>query len=203
MQSQMIVDPVSYELPELPYALDALEPHLSRETLRYHWGKHHRGYVDRLNQLVRGTELEGRPLEELIKHEKGALFNSAAQAWNHAFYWNCLAPRGRRKPRGRLAAAIDARFGSLDAFRAQFGRTANSKFGSGWIWLAHNAEGDLLVAATDGADNPLVQGHTPLLACDVWEHAYYIDYRNERARYVEAFWQLVDWAFVERNFAGG
>ena len=202
MQRQMIVDPVAYELPELPYALDALEPYLSRETLQYHWGKHHRAYVERLGQIVRGSEFDGLPLQELVKHAKGALFNNAAQAWNHAFYWHCLTPRGRRRPRGRLAAAIDARFGSFDAFKAHFARSANGKFGSGWVWLARTSEGDLLVEATDDADNPLVQGHAPLLACDVWEHAYYIDYRNERSRYVEAFWQIVDWEFVGRAFAG-
>ncbi len=203
MQSEAIADPARYALPQLPYALDALEPHLSRETLEYHWGKHHRAYVERLNDLVRGSEFEGRPLEEIIKHARGAMFNNAAQAWNHAFYWRCLAPRGRRRPRGRLAAAIDARFGSFDAFRSWFARTANAKFGSGWVWLARTAEGNLLVEATDDADNPMVQGHTPLLACDVWEHAYYIDYRNERSRYVEAFWELANWEFVERSYAGG
>jgi Fe-Mn family superoxide dismutase len=200
MQSNVTARSI-YDLPALPYALDALAPHLSRETLEHHWGKHHRGYVNRLNDLVRDSGHEGQPLEELIKHSKGAILNNAAQAWNHAFYWKCLAPRSPERPRGRLAAAIDHRFGSLEAFKALFTRTANGKFGSDWVWLARNAEGTLLVEATDNAGNPLAQGHTPLLACDVWEHAYYIDYRNDRAAYIDAFWHVVDWDFVERGFA--
>ncbi|HTO48312.1 MAG TPA: superoxide dismutase [Burkholderiales bacterium] len=201
MQWNQTADPVAFDLPELPYALDALEPYLSQETLEYHWGKHHRGYVSRLNDLVQGSELEGLPLEEVIKRSKGATFNNAAQAWNHAFYWKCLAPSARNRPHGRSAAAIDERFGSFDAMRSLFTRTAVGKFGSGWVWLARNAEGALLVEATDDAGTPLVQGHTPLLVCDVWEHAYYIDYRNDRTGYVDAFWRIVDWECVERNFA--
>jgi Fe-Mn family superoxide dismutase len=195
-------DPPYYRLPGLPYAVDALEPHLSRDTLAGHWGKHHRGDIDRLNDLVRHSELEGLPLEELIRHAKGAVLNHAAEAWNHAFYWNCLTPNARRRPDGPLDAAIDARFGSFERFRGVFTRSATGKFGAGWVWLSRTAQGKLVVEATDNADNPIAQGHTPLLGCDVWEHAYYIDYRNERARYLEAFWALVDWDFVARRFAG-
>jgi Fe-Mn family superoxide dismutase len=200
MQAHPTVDTAAFELPKLDYALDALEPHLSAETLEYHWGKHHRGYVKRLNDLVRGSELAGLPLEELIKHSKGATFNNAAQASNHAFYWKCLTPRGQHRPHGRIAAAIDARFGSFEAMKSLFTRTASGKFGSGWIWLARRPEGTLVVEATDDADTPLALGHTPLLTCDVWEHAYYIDYRNDRAAYLDAFWQIVNWEFVERTF---
>lgn len=201
MQPNATADPLTYQLPDLPYALDALEPYLSRETLWYHWGHHHRGYVNRLNDLVRGTDCEGEPLDALIRHATGAIFNNAAQVWNHTFYWRCLAPQGRHRPHGRLADALAERFGSFEVFKERFARTAHGKFGSGWVWLARNGEATLVVEATDDADNPLSEGHTPLLTCDVWEHAYYIDYRNDRASYVDAFWHIVDWDVVERNLA--
>jgi Fe-Mn family superoxide dismutase len=201
MQANVIAQPVAYELPDLPYSLGALEPYVSGETLEYHWGKHHRGYVNRLNDLVRGTDLAGQPLDELVKQAKGATFNNAAQAWNHAFYWKCLTPHGPSRPSSRVAAAIEKRFGSFESFKGLFARTATGKFGSGWIWLVRNAEGTLFVEATDDAGNPLADGRTPLLTCDVWEHAYYLDYRNDRAAYVDAFWRIADWDFVERNFS--
>jgi superoxide dismutase, Fe-Mn family len=188
-----------YELPDLPYPLDALQPYVSRETLEFHWGKHHRGYVDKLNELIRGTELEGLSLDEVVTRSEGALFNNAAQSWNHEFYWHCMKPRGGGKPGGELALAIDRKFGSFAAFEKEFKKDAIAKFGSGWTWLVRKRDGALVVENTDDADNPMVRGDTPLLTCDVWEHAYYIDYRNERAKYVDAFWNLVNWDFVAKN----
>ena len=191
-----------HELPPLPYAMDALAPHISRETLEYHYGKHHRAYVDKLNELVQGTEFETVSLADLIKRATGPLFNNAAQAWNHGFYWSCLSPRGGGAPTGELARAIDAGFGSFDAFASRFKSSALSKFGSGWTWLTRCTDGTLAIRNSDNADNPLRANETPLLTCDVWEHAYYIDYRNQRAKYVDAFWHLVNWDFVARNLTG-
>ena len=191
-----------HELPPLPYAIDALAPHISRETLEHHYGKHHRAYVDKLNELVQGTEFETMSLADLIKRATGPLFNNAAQAWNHDFYWSCLSPRGGGAPTGELARAIDAGFGSFDAFASRFKSSALSKFGSGWTWLTRCADGTLAIRNSDNADNPLRANETPLLTCDVWEHAYYIDYRNQRAKYLDAFWHLVNWDFVARNLTG-
>jgi Fe-Mn family superoxide dismutase len=189
-----------HELPPLPYAIDALEPHISRETLEYHHGKHHKTYVDNLNKLIPGTEFENLSLEDIVRKSSGGVFNNAAQIWNHTFYWNCLAPNAGGKPTGALAAAIDKAFGSFDAFKEKFSQTAIGTFGSGWGWLVKNASGGLEVVSTSNAGCPLTAGQTPLLTCDVWEHAYYIDYRNLRAKYVETFWNLVNWDFVARNF---
>ncbi|HMN13372.1 MAG: superoxide dismutase [Fe] [Gammaproteobacteria bacterium] len=189
-----------HELPALPYSSDALVPHISRETLEYHYGKHHRAYVNKLNQLVQGTEFEAMALPELIRKSTGLIFNNAAQVWNHSFYWNCLDPKGHRKPAGALARAIDASFGSFDEFSALFKGSAAAKFGSGWTWLIKRSDGTLAISNSDDADNPLRSNQVPLLTCDVWEHAYYIDYRNERPKYVEAYWHLVNWDFVARNF---
>ncbi|MDD3650231.1 superoxide dismutase [Immundisolibacter sp.] len=189
-----------HELPPLPYAIDALEPHISRETLEYHHGKHHKTYVDNLNKLIPGTEFENLSLEDIVRKSSGGVFNNAAQIWNHTFYWNCLAPNAGGKPTGALAAAIDQAFGSFDAFKEKFSQTAIGTFGSGWGWLVKNASGGLEVVSTSNAGCPLTAGQTPLLTCDVWEHAYYIDYRNLRAKYVENFWNLVNWDFVARNF---
>jgi Fe-Mn family superoxide dismutase len=189
-----------HELPPLPYAIDALEPHISRETLEYHHGKHHKTYVDNLNKLIPGTEFENLSLEDIVRKSSGGVFNNAAQIWNHTFYWNCLAPNAGGKPSGALAAAIDQAFGSFDAFKEKFSQTAIGTFGSGWGWLVKNASGGLEVVSTSNAGCPLTAGQTPLLTCDVWEHAYYIDYRNLRAKYVETFWNLVNWDFVARNF---
>ena len=190
------------ELPPLPYERSALEPHISAETVDFHHGKHQRGYVDRLNELVAGTDLAEAPLEEIVRTAQGAVFNNAAQAWNHAFYWQCLRPAaggGGGVPSGALAEAIDKAFGGVEALRGQFDALALKVFGSGWVWLVQRADGGLALAATSNAATPLTGSDVPLLACDVWEHAYYIDYRNARGKYLEAFWNLVDWDFVAAN----
>ena len=191
---------MTHELPPLPYAIDALAPHISKETLEYHHGKHHKTYVDNLNKLIPGTEFENLSLDDIVRKSSGGMFNNAAQIWNHTFYWNCLAPNAGGKPTGALAAAIDKAFGSFDAFKEKFSQTAIGTFGSGWGWLVKNASGSVEVVSTSNAGCPLTAGQTPLLTCDVWEHAYYIDYRNARAKYVETFWNLVNWDFVARNF---
>ena len=190
-----------FELPALPYAQDALQPHISAETLDYHHGKHHNTYVVNLNNLIAGTEYEGKSLEDIIKTTSGRLFNNASQVWNHTFYWNCLSPNGGGAPTGELAEAINKAFGSFDAFKEEFSKVSIGTFGSGWGWLVKKADGSLALASTIGAGNPITSGDTPLLTCDVWEHAYYIDYRNARPKYVEAFWNLVNWDFVAKNFA--
>ena len=193
---------MSYQLPELPYAKNALEPHISAETLEFHHGKHHNTYVTNLNNLVPGTEFEGKSLEEIIKSAPaGGIFNNAAQVWNHTFYWNCLAPNAGGAPTGALADAINAAFGSFDAFKEKFATSCATNFGSGWTWLVKNADGGVEIANTSNAGCPLTDGKTPLLTCDVWEHAYYIDYRNARPKYVESFWNLVNWDFAAANFA--
>jgi len=187
---------MTHELPKLPYEMDALAPHISKETLEYHYGKHHKTYVDKLNGLLPGTEFENASLEELITTANGAIFNNAAQIWNHTFYWHCLSPQGGGEPTGQLADAINTTFGSFAEFKTQFSAIAANTFGSGWAWLIKNKEGKLAIVSTSNADNPLTQGFTPLLTCDVWEHAYYIDYRNARPQYIEHFWALVNWDFV-------
>ncbi len=192
---------MAYELPPLPFADDALEPTISAETISYHYGKHHQTYVTNLNNLVPGTEFEGLPLEDIIMKASGGIFNNAAQVWNHTFYWNCLTPNASGVVSGDLAAAIDATFGSFDEFKAKFSTSAATNFGSGWTWLVKNADGSIEIVNTSNAGSPLTSGQTPLLTCDVWEHAYYIDFRNARPKYVEAFWGLVNWDFVEANYA--
>lgn len=189
-----------YQLPDLPYAADALEPHISAETLEYHHGKHHAAYVNKLNRQIEGHESEWATLEEIIKHASGDLFNNGAQVWNHSFYWNCLSPDGGGKPEAELANAIDDDFGDFEKFKAEFKKAATGNFASGWTWLVKMPTGRLEVVNTDDADNPLRAGLQPLLTCDVWEHAYYIDYRNARPKYIDAFWKLVDWEFVKANF---
>jgi Fe-Mn family superoxide dismutase len=189
-----------HRLPELPYSRDALAPHISAETLEFHYGKHHQAYVDNLNKMISGTEFEDATLEEIVRRAKGGLFNNAAQVWNHTFYWNCLSPGGEGEPSGGLMGAIGDAYGSLEEFRNQFTQKAVTTFGSGWAWLVRDAGGGLALESTSNAGNPLTEGKTPLLTCDVWEHAYYIDYRNARPKYVEAFWNLVNWNFVEANF---
>ncbi|ANX02840.1 superoxide dismutase [Immundisolibacter cernigliae] len=191
---------MTHELPPLPYAIDALAPHISAETLEFHHGKHHKTYVDNLNKLIPGTEFENLSLEDIVRKSSGGIFNNAAQIWNHTFYWNCLAPKAGGKPTGALAAAIDTAFGSFDTFKEKFSQTAITTFGSGWGWLVKNAAGGVELVSTSNAGCPLTAGQTPLLTCDVWEHAYYIDYRNARPKYVESFWNLVNWDFVARNF---
>lgn len=192
---------MAFELPSLPYSMDALEPHMSKETLEYHYGKHHQTYVNNLNNLVPGTEFEGQDLKTIVENANGGIFNNAAQVWNHSFYWNCLAPNAGGKPQGDLADAIDKAFGSFDAFKEKFTQASVTLFGSGWSWLVKNAAGDLEIMQTSNAENPLRSGHTPLMTCDVWEHAYYIDVRNARPKYLENFWQLVNWSFIESQFA--
>ena len=193
---------MTHELPPLPYAIDALAPHISAETLEFHHGKHHKTYVDNLNKLIPGTEFEKLSLEDIVRKSSGGIFNNAAQIWNHTFYWNCLAPKAGGKPTGALAAAIDTAFGSFDTFKEKFSQTAITTFGSGWGWLVKNAAGGLELVSTSNAGCPLTAGQTPLLTCDVWEHAYYIDYRNMRPKFVETFLdKLVNWSFAEANFA--
>jgi Fe-Mn family superoxide dismutase len=190
-----------YTLQALAYALDALEPVLSRETLEYHHGRHHRSYVDKLNALVEGTAMAGQPLEDLIGRSTGALFNNAAQVWNHDFYFAGMGPNAGGEPQGELGKLLKSSFGSIEKLRDTFRKHAVDNFGSGWTWLVKGRDGQLVVRNTDDADNPLRSGDAPLLCCDVWEHAYYIDYRNDRARYVDAFWKLVDWNVVLKRFA--
>lgn len=192
---------MAFILPPLPYALDALQPHISRETLEYHYGKHHQAYVTNLNNLVAGTDLADKKLEEIIKTQPaGAIFNNAAQDWNHSFYWKCLSPNGGGEPKGDLLAAINKSFGDFDKFKDQFTKSAIATFGSGWAWLVKNPQGGLEIVTTSNAGTPLTTPNIPLLTCDVWEHAYYIDYRNSRQKYMEAFWSLVNWDFVTVNF---
>ena len=191
-----------HTLPELPYAMTALEPHISAETLEYHYGKHHATYVDKLNGMIEGTQFENAPLEDIIKGADGGLFNNAAQVWNHTFYWNCLSPNGGGEPTGAIGSAIDEAFGGFDAFKEKFTAAAIGNFGSGWTWLVTSSAGKLEIVNTDDAGNPMTDGHQPLLTCDVWEHAYYIDYRNARPKYLEAFWNLVNWDFVAQNHGG-
>lgn len=190
---------MEHKLPELPYAKDALAPIISAETLEYHYGKHHKTYVENLNRLVVGTEFEKMSLEEIIQKASGGVFNNAAQIWNHTFYWNCLSPKGGGEPTGVVAGAIAKNFSSFAQFKEKMSSTAVSLFGSGWAWLVQNSDGTLAVEAAGNASNPLKEGKKPLLTCDVWEHAYYIDYRNARAKYVEAFWNLINWNFIEHN----
>ena len=193
---------MEHTLPELPYAINALEPHISQETLEYHYGKHHQTYVTNLNNLIKGTEFESKSLEEIILASSGGMFNNAAQIWNHSFYWNCLAPNGGGEPTGELLDAINSTFGSFEEFKTQFSQTSITTFGSGWGWLVKNSDGSLALASTSNAATPMTSGQTALLTCDVWEHAYYVDYRNARPKYVEAFWNLVNWDFVAQNFKG-
>jgi len=192
---------MTFQQSPLPYAADALAPHISAETLDFHYGKHHQAYINKLNTLVEGSEWADHSLESLIVSTSGALFNNAAQAWNHAFYWHCLTPDAVSLPQGALADAIVASFGSSEGLVEQFSATAMATFGSGWAWLVVDAAGALALRSSSNAGNPLTAGETPLLTCDVWEHAYYIDYRNGRASYIEAFWKLVNWDFVASNFA--
>lgn len=193
---------MKHELPALPFGETALEPHISAETLQYHHGKHHAKYVSNLNDLVSGTELNDQPLEEVIQKGSGKVFNNAAQAWNHAFYWNCLSPHGGGKPEGVLAAAIDQEFGSFEQFKEQFTTAAKTLFGSGWTWLAQDATGKLVIQQGSNAETPVRKGETPILTCDVWEHAYYIDYRNAKPKYLDAFWNLVNWDFAAQQYQG-
>ncbi len=191
---------MTHELPTLPYAIDALAPHISKETLEFHYGKHHQTYVTNLNNLIPGTEFESSSLEDIVRKSSGGIFNNAAQVWNHTFYWHSLSPSASA-PTGALAAAIDAKWGGLAAFQEAFNKSAAGNFGSGWTWLVKKADGALDIVNTSNAATPLTTGDTALLTCDVWEHAYYIDYRNARPKYLETFWKLANWSFAEKNFS--
>ena len=192
---------MAFELPALPYEKNALEPHFSQETLEYHYGKHHNTYVVNLNNLVPGTEFEGKTLEAIIKTSSGGIFNNAAQIWNHSFFWNCMKPNGGDEPTGALADAINAKFGSYAAFKEAFVKSAVGNFGSGWTWLVKKADGSVDIVNMGAAGTPLTTADKALLTVDVWEHAYYIDYRNLRPKYLEAFWALANWEFAAKNFA--
>lgn len=192
---------MKHELPQLPYAIDALAPHISKETLEFHHGKHHQTYVTNLNNLIPGTEFENLTLEEIVKKSTGPVFNNAAQIWNHTFYWHSLAPKAGGAPTGAIAEAITKNFGSFEKFKEEFSKVAIGTFGSGWAWLVKAKDGALKIVSTSNAATPLTDGVKPLLTCDVWEHAYYIDYRNARAKYVESFWNLVNWEFANANLA--
>jgi len=192
---------MEHQLPALPYAMDALSPHISKETLEFHYGKHHQTYVTNLNNLIKGTEFENASLEEIVKKSSAGVFNNAAQIWNHTFYWNSLSPSGGGAPSGALANAINAKWGSFDAFKEAFTKSAVGNFGSSWTWLVKKADGSLDIVNTSNAATPLTTADKPLLTCDLWEHAYYIDYRNRRPDYMGAFWNLVNWEFAAKNLA--
>ena len=190
---------MAFQLPALPYGKDALAPYLSAETLEYHYDKHHRAYVDKLNELTAGTEFESMTLEEVIKKASGPIFNNAAQVWNHTFYWSCLSPGVSSTPIGPMALSLKKYFGSIDEFKQKFTQSALSNFGSGWTWLVKKPDGSLVIENTSNADTPIARGDKPLMTCDVWEHAYYIDYHNARAQYLENFWKLVDWEYITQR----
>ena len=189
---------MEHKLPSLPYANDALSPYISAETIEYHYGKHHQTYVNNLNKLIVGTEFESMSLEDIVKKSSGGIFNNAAQVWNHTFYWNCLGANKGGEPHGVIAQRINAKWGSFQKFQAEFTNAAATNFGSGWTWLVEN-NGELEIFNSSNASNPLTEGKRPLMTVDVWEHAYYIDYRNSRVNYLEKFWQLVNWDFVNSN----
>jgi len=190
---------MAYVLPKLPYEMDALAPVISKETLEFHYGKHHNAYVTNLNKLTEGGEFANASLEDIIKKASGGIFNNGAQVFNHTFYWNCFSPSGGGAPTGTLAEAINRDFGSFEEFRKQFTQSAATNFGSGWTWLVKDAGGKLSIDNTSNAGNPIKEGKTPLLTVDVWEHAYYIDYRNARPTYLEKLWDIFNWDFVAKN----
>lgn len=191
---------MAFELPKLPYRTDALVPFISEETIDFHYGKHHQAYVNNLNGLVPGTEFENAGLETIIKKAEGGIFNNGAQVWNHTFYFEAFSKGGRKEPSGELAEAVKKSFGSLDSFREQFNKAAATLFGSGWAWLAKSQDGSLLIVQESNAGNPMRKGLTPLMTCDVWEHAYYIDYRNKRPDYIKNFWEILDWDVVASRY---
>jgi len=191
---------MAHTLPALPYAMDALAPTISKETLEFHYGKHHQAYVTNLNNLIPGTEFESATLEEIVKKSSGGIFNNAAQVWNHTFYWSSMAPNAGGEPTGKLADAINAKWGSVASFKEAFNKSAAGNFGSGWTWLVKKPDGSLDIVNTSNAGTPVTTADTPLLTCDVWEHAYYIDFRNARPKYLESFWNLVNWSFAAKNF---
>lgn len=188
-----------FTIENLPYKKNALEPHISEETLNYHYDKHHQAYLTKLNAAISGTDLESKSLEELITSQTGGIFNNAAQVWNHSFYWHCLSPQGGGKASGNIKALIESKWNSFSEFKSAFSTACATNFGSGWTWLVQNADGSIEITSTSNAGSPLTEKQTPLLTCDVWEHAYYVDYRNARPKYIEAFWSLVNWEFVNAN----
>jgi len=193
---------MQHELPKLPYAMDALAPHVSKETFEFHYGKHHQAYVTNLNGLIKGTEFENASLKDIVRKSSGGVFNNAAQVWNHTFFWHSMKPNGGGKPSGALAAAVDRKWGSFDAFKEAFTKSAVGNFGSGWTWLVKKADGSVDIVNTSNAGSVLTTGDKALLTIDVWEHAYYIDYRNARPKFVETFLaSLANWEFAEKNFA--
>ena len=193
---------MSIELPALPYARDALAPHISAETIDYHYGKHHNSYVVNLNKMIEGTEHAQKSLEDIIRSSEGGVFNNAAQIWNHTFYWNSLSPNGGGAPSGALANAITSAFGSFDELKEKMTASAAGNFGSGWTWLVKNADGTLAIVNTSNADTPITDASvTPVLTIDVWEHAYYVDYRNARPEYLKNFWELANWEFAAKNYS--
>lgn len=191
----------THQLPPLPYAEEALQPHISKETIEFHYGKHHQTYVTNLNKLIPGTEFENMPLEEIVRKSSGGIFNNAAQVWNHTFFWHAMSPNGGGEPTGALAEAIAAKWGSFARFKEAFAAAAVGTFGAGWAWLVKKPDGSLDIVSTSNAATPLTSDAKPLLTIDVWEHAYYIDYRNARPKFVEAFWNVANWDFAARNFA--
>lgn len=193
---------MAFTLPPLPYATDALAPHFSKETLEFHHGKHHNAYVVKLNELIPGTKFEHATLEEIILAADGPIYNQAAQIWNHTFFWNCLTPNGSAMPSGKLKEAIEATWGSFEKFKEEYTAKTIAVFGSGWSFLAKDKSGKLVITQEGAAGNPMKQGLKPILTCDVWEHAYYIDFRNLRPKYLEAFWKLANWDFASKNFEG-
>lgn len=191
---------MTFQLPPLPYELNALEPAISKETLEYHYGKHHLAYVNKLNELLINNPLKDKSLEEVILQSSGPIFNNAAQVWNHTFYWHCMDPKGGGEPQGELQKAINDKFGNFKNFQEEFNKTAIATFGSGWAWLVKNKQNELEIISTSNAGTPMTENKKALLTCDVWEHAYYIDYRNARPKYVETFWNIVNWDFVNQNY---
>lgn len=194
---------MEHTLPPLPYPKDALQPHMSAETLEFHHGKHHQAYVTNLNNLIKGTEFEDAPLEDIVRRSSGPIFNNAAQVWNHTFFWNCMRPAGQgaAEPGGALADAINAKWGSFSAFKEAFNKSGVSNFGSGWTWLVKKPDGSLDIVNTSNAGTPITGDDKPLLTADVWEHAYYVDYRNRRPDFLGAWWNLANWDFAAKNFA--
>jgi superoxide dismutase, Fe-Mn family len=193
---------MTFKLPELPYKKDALEPFISERTLEFHYGKHHQKYVDNVNKLVQGTPFENASLEKIIKKADGGIFNNGAQVWNHTFYFSQFHPDGNKEPKNELKAAIEKKFGSFEKFREEFSNAAATLFGSGWTWLVKNKTGELEIVQTANAGNPLRDGKKPLLTCDVWEHAYYLDKQNARPKYIGDFWEIIDWKIISERFTG-
>lgn len=191
---------MKHEMPQLPYAQDALAPKMSKETFEYHYGKHLQAYINNLNDLIKETKFEDLSLEEIVKTSDGPIFNNAAQTWNHTFFFLSFSPNPKKKPEGKLAEAIERDFGSFEAMKEQFTKAASGLFGSGWAWLSADKEGKLSISQESNAGTPLKKGLTPIMTCDVWEHAYYIDYRNKRADFIAGFWDILDWGIVEKRY---